>query len=179
MSSHALYTSLLRLPVLHILRAAGFHATRPAVLDTLVDLAARYLTLLAANTASHATLNHNDVTPTIMDIRMALQDVGALWPQVSVMEEQSRGEEDMRGMQAFIEWMEGDVNREMRRIAGLGKAEGEVLGVGATAENQDFLTGKFLIADPVAINESDSICPQRSRKSIARRAKNQDIKVQF
>ena len=151
MSSHALYTSLLRLPVLHILRAAGFHATRPAVLDTLVDLAARYLAILATSTASHATVHQNDVTPTIMDVRMALQDVGALRPQISIMEEQCRGEEDMRGVQSFLDWIAGDINMEIRRIAGLGKAEGEVLGVEAVTENQDFLTGKVLIPDLVAV----------------------------
>ena len=144
MSSHALYSSLLRPPVLHILRAAGFHATRPAVLDTLVDLAARYLALLATTTASHTILNHNDSTPTIVDVRMALQDVGALTPQISIMEEQSRGEEDMRGMKAFIHWMEGEGNKEIRRIAGLAGAEGEVVDIEAVEEKEDFLSGNFL-----------------------------------
>ena len=143
MSSQALYTSLLRPPVLHILRAAGFHATRPAVLDTLVDLAARYLTLLATTTASHAIINHNDPTPTIMDVRMALQDVGALRPQISIMEEQYRGEEDMRGMEAFIQWMEGEGHQEIRRIAGLAGVDGEVVDVEAV-EKEDFLSGEFL-----------------------------------
>ncbi len=144
MSSHALYTSLLRPPVLHILRAAGFHATRPAVLDTLVDLAARYLALLAASTASHTVLNHNDSTPTVVDVRMALQDVGALRPQISTIEEQFRGEEDMRGMKAFVQWMEGEGNKEIRRIAGLVGTEGEVVDVEAVEEKEDFLSGNFL-----------------------------------
>ena len=145
MSSHALYTSLLRPPVLHILRAAGFHATRPAVLDTLVDLAARYLALLAATTASHAITNHKDSAPTLMDIRMALQDVGALRPQISTMEEQFRDEEDMRGMEAFILWMEGEGNKEIRRIAGLASSEGEVVDVNAMEKKEDFLTGEIMI----------------------------------
>jgi len=42
---------LLRPAIIHILRAAGFHSTRPSVLDTLTDLAARYLSLLAQRTA--------------------------------------------------------------------------------------------------------------------------------
>lgn len=141
MSSHALYTSLLRPPVLHILRAAGFQSTKPAVLDTLVDLAARYLVLLANTTASHALINHNDLTPTITDVRMALQDVGALRPQRSVMEEQCRGEEDLRGVEAFLNWIMGDVNKEIRRIAGLA-TEGEVVDVNVLGENEDFLAGR-------------------------------------
>ena len=147
MSSHSLYTSLLRPPVLHILRAAGFHATRPAVLDTLVDLAARYLALLAKTTVSHAILNHNDSTPSIMDVRMALQDVGALRPQISDMEEQFRDEEDVRGVEAFISWMEGEGNKEIRRIAGFAASEGEVVEVEAVEEKEDFLTGELILSN--------------------------------
>lgn len=50
---------------------------------------------------------------------MALQDVGALFPQLSGMEEQARGEEDMRGVEAFIGWCMGNANLEIRRVAGL------------------------------------------------------------
>lgn len=157
MSSHELFTSLLRPPVLHILRAAGFQATRPAVLDTLVDLAARYLALLASNTASHASTNHNDPIPTITDVRMALHDVGALRPQRSIMEEQYRAEEDMRGMQAFLEWIMGEGNKEIRRIAGLAGTEGEMAEVEALGEKEDFLAGMVLYFKlTVATRASDS-----------------------
>ena len=141
MSSHPLYNSLLRPPILHILRAAGFHATRPAVLDTLVDLTSRYLILLAQKTADHSILNHNEITPTIMDVRLALQDVGAFHPQISIMEEQCRGEEDTRGLEMFLKWMQGDGNREIRRIAGLAPSEGEVVALEAGEEREDFLSG--------------------------------------
>jgi len=56
---------------------------------------------------------------TITDVRMAMQDAGALSPQISEMEEQIQGEEDMRGMEAFIAWCTGDAAKEIRRIAGL------------------------------------------------------------
>ncbi|KAL9114208.1 MAG: hypothetical protein Q9187_007500 [Circinaria calcarea] len=143
MSSNALHNSLLRPPVLHILRAAGFNATRPAALDTLVDLATRYISLLATTVASRAYSNHNEVTPTITDLRMALQDIGALGPQIGAMEEQCRGEEDTRGVDGFVEWLKGPANREIRRIAGLAATEGEVVDVEAGAEREDFLTGTF------------------------------------
>ncbi|MCJ1288528.1 hypothetical protein MMC34_000056 [Xylographa carneopallida] len=139
MSSNALHDSLLRPPILHILRAAGFNATRPAALDTLVDLASRYIVLLASQTASHAFSNHNDVVPTVIDVRMALQDVGALRPQLGIMEEQSRNEEDTRGMDAFLKWMTGDESREIRRIAGMVGSEGDV-DVEVGGEREDFLT---------------------------------------
>ena len=144
MTPNALHNSLLRPPVLHILRAAGFHATRPAALDTLVDLASRYLLLLTTQVASHAALSHNDLTPTAFDVRMALEDVGALRPQIRAMEEQVRGEEDDRGMQNFLAWIGGEQNHEIRRIAGLVASAGEI-DVAADIEREDFLTGMILI----------------------------------
>ncbi|KAL8913666.1 MAG: hypothetical protein Q9172_007236 [Xanthocarpia lactea] len=140
MSSNAIYISLLRPPVLHILRAAGFHATKPAVLDTLVDLTARYLILLASNAATHAQENHNDLVLTVTDVRMALQDVGALWPQKSAMEENLLDEEDMRGVDNFVKWMMGADNREIRRVAGLIENEDSIPGIEVPAGKDDFLT---------------------------------------
>lgn len=79
-----LFHALLRPCILQILRATGYHATRPAVLDTLTELAARYLLTLCRHTAARA-LDHNphhdpaDEHPLrVADVRMALEDVGAL-----------------------------------------------------------------------------------------------------
>lgn len=143
MSSHELHTSLLRPTVLHILRAAGFQAARPAAVDAVVDLAARYLTLLGETTASHSMENHSDLCPTIADVRSALQDVGALQPQISIMEEQYRGVEDVRGVEAFLAWAKGDVNKLIRQVAGLIPAEGEAVALEAGEPREDFLTGSF------------------------------------
>lgn len=140
MSSTTLHTSLLRPPILHILRAAGFHATKPHVLDTLVDLAARYLSMLALNATAHAQENHNDPIPTITDVRMALEDVGAFQPQVSAMEERITGKQDGSGVDAFLRWMKGEENREIRRIAGLVETDGLMLGIDMPTD-KDFLTG--------------------------------------
>lgn len=49
-----LHHALLRPAILHILRAAGFHSTRPSTLDTITDLSARYFLLLAQRTAQFA-----------------------------------------------------------------------------------------------------------------------------
>ena len=142
MSSSDLYVSLLRPPVLHILRACGFQAARPAAVDTLIDLAARYLILVATKSSEYAWSNHNDPSPDITDVRMALQDVGALRPEVSVMEEQLAFDDDMRGLDAFLAWIRGDVNKEIRRIAGLERTEGDMVDVEVGAEREDFLTGE-------------------------------------
>ncbi|KAL8935588.1 MAG: hypothetical protein Q9216_005355 [Gyalolechia sp. 2 TL-2023] len=141
MSSNALHTSLLRPPMLHILRAAGYHATRPDVLDTVVDLAARYLSMLASKAAAHGQQNHSDSALTVADVRMALEDVGALRPQISAMEERIRGQEDLRGIEAFLNWMRGDEHREIRKIAGLVENEAPLPGLDIPSVKEDFLTG--------------------------------------
>ncbi|KAL8743263.1 MAG: hypothetical protein Q9190_004363 [Brigantiaea leucoxantha] len=182
MSSHALYTSLLRLPIIHILRAAGFHATRPAVLDTLVDLAARYLTVLASQTAAHAYTNHNELSPTITDVRMALQDVGALWPQKTLLEEDIAGQEDMRGIEEFLAWMTGEEHREIRRIAGLEETEAGIVALkkkhSRTGEESRFQgTVLGIAADEKPIRIEGGPTETIQEWSTATKLKNNDVKA--
>ncbi|USP77137.1 hypothetical protein yc1106_04411 [Curvularia clavata] len=142
MSQNDLFLSLLRPAVLHILRATGFQHGKPSAVDTIVDLTARYLTLLAERTAYNAYLNHNDLTPTITDVRMAMQDCALLVPTMTAGEElwkeilrkpleeynadtgarqkeaTRRDNEDTADVTEFIQWVKGDTNQEIRRIAG-------------------------------------------------------------
>ncbi|KIX93150.1 uncharacterized protein Z520_11207 [Fonsecaea multimorphosa CBS 102226] len=131
MTSADLHTALLRPAVLQILRAAGFSSARPVVIDTVTDLAARYLLLLASSTAQNAFNTHNTFTPTIQDVRLALTQAGALTPQMNTVEESLRGDveivegvwvpfEDLRGVEGFVNWAYAPVNKEIRRIAGFG-----------------------------------------------------------
>ena len=76
--THNLHRSLLRPMVIHTLRAAGFHSTRPSVLDTFTSLAERYLLLLASTTQAHALNAHAEAQPSLSDVRMALRDCGAI-----------------------------------------------------------------------------------------------------
>ena len=115
----ALHHSLLRPCVLHILRAAGYHSTKPSVLDTLTDLAARYMYMLAQSTATHANVNEDQLEVSIEDVRMALQDCGALAPE-TVLEDDDQdvdADEDMSGVDRFLAWTTGKVNKEIRRVA--------------------------------------------------------------
>jgi len=112
-----LHHSLLRPSVLHILRAAGYHSTKNAVLDTLTDLAARYMYALAQSTTIHAAINHTELDTSITDVRMALQDCGAFGPEKIMEDEDWEGEEDMRGVEEFLAWITGKVNKEIRRVA--------------------------------------------------------------
>ncbi len=114
----SLFHALLRPAVLQILRATGYHGARTAVLDSLTDLAARYLFRLCEMTALYAAHNGSeDLTPDIVDVRMALQHAGALLPERPEVEQEFMGVEDMRGVEAFIAWATGTLNKEIKRIA--------------------------------------------------------------
>ena len=140
MSSPSLHNALLRPPIIQVLRAAGYHATRPSVLDTLTDLVANYIMILASSATSHAANSHpGDPVPALEDIYQALQDVGALRPHLRDWEEDWQGEEDTRGLDAFLSWFSGPMNREIRRIAGLVPSEGDMLDP-ESLEKEDFLT---------------------------------------
>ncbi|KAF4991453.1 hypothetical protein FGRMN_7808 [Fusarium graminum] len=119
----SLFHALLRPSILQILRSTGYHSTRPAVLDSLTDLAARYLSLLCQKAADHAAHNQGDSADfTIADIRMALQDAGALMPERVPAEELWRGDEDLRGVEEFIAWFAGQRMKEMMEV---GSGDGE------------------------------------------------------
>lgn len=153
MTSSEVHKALLRPAILQILRATGFNHAKPAVVETVTDLAARYLLLLSETVAQNAFNTHNDFYPTIQDVRLALSEVGALYPQMSTAEEvmkddiEIEGEkvpfEDLRGVEAFVGWAQGPTNKEIRRIAGFGGDEINVEQIAAGTDTQeDYLTGK-------------------------------------
>jgi transcription initiation factor TFIID subunit 3 len=80
---------------------------------------------------------------------MAMTEVGVFRPQMTTCEENWLGEEDMRGIEAFLEWAVGEGNREIRRIAGLvtpgGKDAVDVVAAAAEPPPEDFLTGKHTL----------------------------------
>lgn len=147
-----MYTALLRPAIIQILRATGFSYAKSTLIDSLTDLAARYLLLLVTSTARNATVIHNTRVPTIQDVRLALTENGALRPQMTTVEEAARGYmeidgeivpfEDLRGVKSFVGWIQGSVNKEIRRVAGLGD-EIDVNEIAAGIdETEDYLTGK-------------------------------------
>lgn len=140
MSGSNLQNALLRPPIIQILRATGFHSTRPSVLDTLTDLTARYMMFLASSTISHAANSHpDDPVPALEDVYQALQDAGALQPQKREWEEDWEGAEDLRGLDGFLSWFSGPSSREIRRIAGFIPSEGDMIAPDAI-EKEDYLT---------------------------------------
>lgn len=138
MSTRDAYLAFLRPSIIHILRAAGFHAARPAALDSLVDITARYLEILAVRTAESAALTGNTTIPTITDARNALQYVGAIKPEMGPAEEQLYGDDDLRGVNSLISWFDGPQAGEIRRVAGL-EPDGTAL-PGEDVVKEDYLT---------------------------------------
>jgi len=134
---HTLFHSLLRPAVLQILRATGYHSAKTSVLDSITDLAARYFFNLCQLTATNAANNGSqsdtaDLAPTIVDVRMALQRMGALLPECTEEEQAFLNVEDMRGVEEFIAWAQGPQNREIKRIA-----------LDGNDEAVDYLDGEF------------------------------------
>ena len=171
MSPNDLHISLLRPPVLHILRAAGFQSARPAAVDSLVDLAARYLDLLANKTAAYAWSNHGDSEAQLEDVCMALEAVGAFRPEHGPLQDQLSDDDDTRGLDAFVAWAQGNKNKEIMRIAGLASAENEAVDLGGARE--DFLASQSCCA---ALVLGLLTMEQCSRKSIARPARSRAFK---
>ena len=162
--SRNLHNSLLRPSVIHILRAAGYHSARPSVIDTLTDIAARFILLLASTSASHSLNNHNDTALTVTDVRMALRDCGLLFPTLTASEEYwrestrkaieefpernglrskeqaRRDANDTQDIREFIEWFKGDRYREIIKVAG---STGEKsLNMESMLTTEDFVAGK-------------------------------------
>jgi transcription initiation factor TFIID subunit 3 len=90
------------------------------------------MTLLAAKTASHATLT-DELDVSIQDIRVAMQECGVLLPEKVIEDEIWDGEEDVRGVENFVAWCTGKQNQEIRRIALEGAAD---------EAKEDYLSGQ-------------------------------------
>lgn len=115
-----LFHALLRPSILQILRATGYNGAKSAVVDLVTDLAARYLSELCHMTAVYAAHNGLDDStgaPTVADVRMALQHVGALLPERPELEQAYNGVEDMRGVESFVSWFDSPQSKEIRRVA--------------------------------------------------------------
>ncbi|KAM0446896.1 hypothetical protein ACHAPV_007818 [Trichoderma viride] len=135
------FHAFLRPSILQVLRATGYHSTRPAVLDTLTDIAARYLALLCEKTARNAMNNHGDAGDyDIVDVRMALQEAGALLPERTETEQLWKGEDDLRGVEEFIEWFSGTRMKEMMEM-GSGDTESDATDYLAALKKKHSKTG--------------------------------------
>ena len=81
----------------------------------------------------------------ISDVRMALEHVGLLKPDKDFTEQLMAGQEDTRGVDAFIQWATGPQNLRIRKVAGLDKpttGDAEMDGAEEPRET-DYLSGMF------------------------------------
>ncbi|OTB02089.1 hypothetical protein M426DRAFT_62845 [Hypoxylon sp. CI-4A] len=119
-----IHLALLRPAIIQILRAQGYHSSYNDTVDTLTELAANYLMAIARHAARYASLN-NEVgvsgIPDVVDVRMAMEDCGALWPERDFTAQEISGEEDTRGVDGFISWALGKKNQRIRKVAAVGK----------------------------------------------------------
>ncbi|KAI1422672.1 hypothetical protein F5Y12DRAFT_603927 [Xylaria sp. FL1777] len=168
-NGHRLYTpseihhALLRPAILQILRAQGYYASTASTIDCLTELAGQQLYNISKRTAEHATLNNYlgpPGTPDVVDVRLALEDCGALWPNADPAPSAKRRRlslslslgdaadgdddalhgydndevEDTRGVDEFIRWATGRKNLRIRKIAGVVAPPGAIA---AGAEGED------------------------------------------
>ncbi|KAI0013432.1 hypothetical protein F4779DRAFT_613581 [Xylariaceae sp. FL0662B] len=117
-----IHHALLRPAILQVLRAQGYYSSTPGTVDALTELAGNYLGMIARQTALHAASN-NMVTlaPDLVDVRLALEDCGALWPERELVSQELSGEEDTRGVEEFVRWATGKKNQRIRKVAALDK----------------------------------------------------------
>jgi transcription initiation factor TFIID subunit 3 len=164
MSDRLLHHALLRPAIIQILRAQGFAGAKPSVVDTLTDIAAKYIMLLATRALSHAHTSHDVPELDVTDVRMAMVDCGILQPSTTASQEvwrellrkpldelpdreilqraitSSRDEEDTEDVAAFVKWFGSNAYREIVRVAGLSHEEDlNVLGELEKKKPQNYL----------------------------------------
>lgn len=141
-----IHHALLRPAILQILRAQGYYSSTAGTVDALTELAGSYISAIAQQTAHRAALNNElSLSPTIVDVRMGLEDCGALCPQRDFSVQELRGEEDTRGVDEFIRWAKGRKNQRIRKVAGLHRPV--VVGEEGEAEEEretDYLSGRLM-----------------------------------
>ncbi len=57
-----------------------------------------------------------------------------------MMEKQSRGEEDIREIDGFLNWAKRENQKEIRRVTGIISIEGEILNVESLKNDKDIFT---------------------------------------
>ncbi|KAI1504466.1 hypothetical protein F5X99DRAFT_41965 [Biscogniauxia marginata] len=131
LTASEIHHALLRPAILQILRAQGYYSSTPGTVDAVTELAGNYLGAIARRAALHAALNDRSgsssrnnsqagpASPSLTDVRLALEDCGALWPERDFVTQELRGEEDTRGVDEFVRWATGRKNQRIRKVAGL------------------------------------------------------------
>ncbi|KAI1310395.1 hypothetical protein F5Y03DRAFT_38607 [Xylaria venustula] len=153
-----IHLAFLRPVILQILRAQGYYASTSSTIDCLTELAGQQLYNIAKRTAEHANSNNclgPPGTPDVVDVRLAMEDCGALWPGADPAPPAKRRRltsvddddddtavaggdatpreeydfevvEDTRGVDEFIHWATGRKNLRIRKIAAVVAPQGTI-----------------------------------------------------
>ncbi|KAJ2905361.1 hypothetical protein MKZ38_005660 [Zalerion maritima] len=120
----SVFHSLLRPCVIQILRASGYHATKPTVIDFLTELTSKYLFMLCESTAQHASTHSPDASPNIVDILDAFEDCAFIPPRPLPSLENGQDDSqdlDLSGFDDLLTWLNDPKYSEIRRIASDGE----------------------------------------------------------
>ncbi|KAK9355024.1 hypothetical protein V1523DRAFT_406610, partial [Lipomyces doorenjongii] len=156
--SSELFYSFLRITTAQILRASGIDRCPPSVLDTLTDLAIRYMTLLSTRAASYAALCGRE-EPGVGDIRMAMEAAGGLRPMRILdefpdgMDEEAEAEDD--GLQRFIEWCY-NTTKEFNTVTGGEELVDSLIKKQSKVSQEDRFRGTILDQSNAATEEIDA-----------------------
>ncbi|KAK9235948.1 hypothetical protein V1525DRAFT_380530 [Lipomyces kononenkoae] len=155
--SSELFYSFLRITTAQVLRASGIDRCPPSVLDTLTDLAIRYMTLLSTRAASYAALCGRK-EPDVGDIRMAMETIGGLRP-MHMLDELPDGDWDEdaedEGLQRFIEWCY-NTTKEFSTVTGGEELIDGLLKKQSKISQEDRFRGTILDPSSAATEEPDA-----------------------
>ena len=171
--AQSLHSSLLRPAILQILRAAGFNAARPSVVDTLTSICAAYVHLLSTRVHAHALSNHNTLPPDITDVRLAMIDVGTITPSLTTSEEvwnelfaklggnaHGGNAEALDEVKQFAEWVHGAVVGEQKRIAGFTGDEA-IVELEGQESKEDYVTSMSILSLSITLNNVNLLVGKR------------------
>lgn len=92
--------------------------------------------MLCEKTADRAIHHYGDAGDyTQVEVRIALEEAGALLPQQVLAEQEWRNEEDLRGVEEFVKWFSG---QRMKEIMEFAKADSD-------SDETDYLNGKVCL----------------------------------
>lgn len=105
----------MRISCAQLFRAAGVDKSSPIILDTMTDILIRHLDLLSKKATRNAALSgRNQVV--IQDVALAMEQIGLIRPRVILDPWDTDPQADV-GMRDFIDWAEGPIPEEARRIS--------------------------------------------------------------
>lgn len=113
--SEDFFFAVARVSCAQIFRAAGIERCSPQILDILTDIFIRHIQLLATSSTRYAELCGNSEV-NIKDVQLAMEQRGVVRPR-ALLDYDDTNPWGLAGWLGFIEWAEGPIPKETRRIS--------------------------------------------------------------